>query len=183
MFPFFSHIHVFSRGISFVCRLNYPYSCFSLSFCFLVVVLLIIVLFVLFLDAVISLSLLFFMQSSRPCIDSSWRCLECCWVHFLVFLTHIVCLCHLSDVRPYASTLVSSGPFVIIIIIILIGNYVCVTQKLFSHLIWDIFVFVYMFSLVGWLVGWVGRWFYRMSTLARPYSPEVIESNYTISRC
>ena len=46
--------------------------------------------------------------SMHPC------CLRSRQVHFLIlFLTYIVCLCHLSDVRPYAWLLVFllSGPF------------------------------------------------------------------------
>ena len=53
-FHFLSYVQAFSLG----CRLEYPYSCFSFHFCFLVIVLLIFVKFVLFLIAVISLSLL-----------------------------------------------------------------------------------------------------------------------------
>ena len=59
-FPFLSHVHVFSYEISLVCRWKYSYSCFSCHFCFLFIVRrLIIVVFGLFLVAVISISLLF----------------------------------------------------------------------------------------------------------------------------
>ena len=42
------------------------------------------------------------------------RYLQCWKVHFLIlFLTHIVCLCHFSDVMPYAKLIfLFSGPFV-----------------------------------------------------------------------
>ena len=55
MFPFLRHVQTFWCEILFVCRLKYPYSCFSSHFCFLVVVRLIFVLSVLSLIAVISL--------------------------------------------------------------------------------------------------------------------------------
>ena len=35
--PFLSHVHVFSREISLVCRLKFSYSCFSSHSCFLVI--------------------------------------------------------------------------------------------------------------------------------------------------
>ena len=55
-------VQIFSCEISLVCRLKYPYSCFSSHFCFLdIIALLILVLFVLFLVAVIRLSLFFFI--------------------------------------------------------------------------------------------------------------------------
>ena len=57
-FPHFSHVHDFPHGISSVYRLKYPYSYLASNFRFLVVVLLVIMLSVLFLVAVISLSLL-----------------------------------------------------------------------------------------------------------------------------
>ena len=41
-FPFCSHAQVFQSDISSVCRLKYPYSCFSSHFCFLVIVILLI---------------------------------------------------------------------------------------------------------------------------------------------
>ena len=67
-FPFL----LFSCEILPVCHLKYPCSCFSSYFCFLVIViLLIIVLFMLFLVAIINLTMLFFMYSLSPCIDVS----------------------------------------------------------------------------------------------------------------
>ena len=56
---FVSHIQFFSCEISPVCRLMYPYSCFSSHLCFLVIVLFIFMLLVLFLVAVTSLFVLF----------------------------------------------------------------------------------------------------------------------------
>ena len=54
--PFFSPVLVFSCEVSLVCRLKYPYSCFSSHFYFLIIfVPLMLLLFVLFLVAVISL--------------------------------------------------------------------------------------------------------------------------------
>ena len=61
-FPFLSHVQVFSREISLVYHLNYPYSCFSSHFCFPVIfVLLMLLQSVLVLVAVISLPPCFFM--------------------------------------------------------------------------------------------------------------------------
>ena len=94
-FHFLSHEQVFSYEISLFCRLKYPYKRFSFNFCFIFIVdLLIFVLPWLFLVAVISLSLHF-----------------SCILFRLLSLTFIVCQYHLSDVRPYASSLVflSSG--------------------------------------------------------------------------
>ena len=71
-FPFRSYVQVFSRAISPICISKYPYSCFYSNFCFLVIVVpLIFMLTVLFLVAVINLSLFIFMLSSSPCIDTS----------------------------------------------------------------------------------------------------------------
>ena len=71
-FSFLIHVHFLSCKISLVCCLKYSYSCFSSNFCFLVIdVFLITVLFVLFLVAVISLSLPAFMYSSSHRIDAS----------------------------------------------------------------------------------------------------------------
>ena len=70
-FPCLSHIQVFLCEMSLVCHLKCPYSCFSSYFCFWVIlVLLILMLSVLFLVAVISLSLWFSMWS-LSCIDAS----------------------------------------------------------------------------------------------------------------
>ena len=56
----------------FVCRLKYPYRCFPSHFCFRAnFFLLILMLFVLFLVAVISLPLCFFILNSSRCIDAS----------------------------------------------------------------------------------------------------------------
>ena len=65
------HLLFFSCEISPVCRLKYSDCYFSSHFCFLVVVLFIFILSLLLLAAVNSLSLLFFMKSSRLRIDVS----------------------------------------------------------------------------------------------------------------
>ena len=76
-------------------------SCFSSHFCFLGnFVLLILVMFVLFLGAVISLRA--FLCSVLVVVLIHWRYLGCWWVLFLfLFLAHIVSLRHLCDVSPY----------------------------------------------------------------------------------
>ena len=71
-FPFHSHVQVFLYEILLVCHLKCPCSCFSSHFFFLVIfVLIMLVLSVLFLMAIISLPLHFFMWSSRHCINAS----------------------------------------------------------------------------------------------------------------
>ena len=58
--PFLIHAQVFPCKISPVCRLKYPYSCFSSHFYFRVIVFLFILMFsILFLVAVINLSMFF----------------------------------------------------------------------------------------------------------------------------
>ena len=101
-FPFLIHVQVFSREISLVCRLKCPSNCISSHFCFQVIVVL---LFVLVLVAAISISLLFFLCSLRVVLPMYWPYLQC-WrfLFLLLFLTHIVCLYHLWDVRRYASS-------------------------------------------------------------------------------
>ena len=82
-FHFLSHVQVFSWEISLVCRLKYPYSCFSSYFCLLFIAVLWILMFsVLFIVTVICLFLFF-------------------------------CVCHISDVKPYAIIInfLSFGPF------------------------------------------------------------------------
>ena len=68
MSSFLSHIKALSCENSLVSHLKYPYNCFSYHFCFLVIVVL---LSVLFLVAAISLSLLIFMYSLCRHIDES----------------------------------------------------------------------------------------------------------------
>ena len=104
-FPFLSHVQVFSCEISLVCRLKYPYSCFSSHFCFLVIfVLLMFVLSVLFQVIVNSLPRRF-LCSLLVIVSMHRRSLECWQVLFLlIFLTRTVCLRHRWDVRPYASS-------------------------------------------------------------------------------
>ena len=94
--------------LSYPCSslLVWDFACFSLEisiqlfsshFCFLVIVdLLILVLLVLFLIAAISITLLFFKLFSRLLIEVS----TLSWILFLLlFLSHIVCLYHLSGVK------------------------------------------------------------------------------------
>ena len=101
-FLFLSHVLVFLCLISLVCRLKYPYSCFSSHFCFLIiVVLLILMLSVVFLVGVICLSLLFLcspriLKLMHPGLPV---------LMLLLFLTHIVYWSHLSDIRLWASLL------------------------------------------------------------------------------
>ena len=97
MFPFLSHVLVFPCEMSSVCRLKYPYSCFSSHTCFVVIVLLNFMLSMLFLVTVIRLSLLFWMHSSGP---RGWRVF-----YLLLFLIHIVYV--ISSLA-----FLSSGPFV-----------------------------------------------------------------------
>ena len=77
-----------------------------------IVVLLILMIFVLFLVVVISL--FFFLSSLRVVVSIHQRCLQCKRVLFLLFVRYIACLCHLWNVKSYASSLVCllSGPFV-----------------------------------------------------------------------
>ena len=114
MFPILIHAQVFSREISFACRLKYPYNCFTSHFCFLVIVVLLILVLVFFLVVVISLSFPF-LCCLRVVLLMYWRYLQCWQILFLFLsLTHMVCLRHPCDVMPYASLLIFffSGPFV-----------------------------------------------------------------------
>ena len=96
-FPFFIHVQVFSCEISLICHLKYSYNCFSTHFCFLVILLLIIVWFVSFLVVVISLSLLFFyvvFESSYRCIDAVFNAGESSSIFFswhILSLLSLVC--------------------------------------------------------------------------------------------
>ena len=115
IFPFLSHIHVFSCEISLVSRLKRPGSCFSCHFCFLFISdLLVLVLSELFLVFVISLLPRFSMLSSSCYIDAST--LTSMLVSPLPpsFLDAYICQGHLWGVRPYVWSLVFlfSGPFV-----------------------------------------------------------------------
>ena len=104
------HIQVFSCEILSVWRLKYRYFCFY-NLCFLFIV----VQFmspVLFLVVVISLHLLFFMQFSSPRVFALKLYLMLASSPPLLLLTRVYCLCHLSDIKPYAL------PIIIIIIII-----------------------------------------------------------------
>ena len=70
-FPFRSHVQIFPCEISPVCRLKYPYSCFSSNFYFLVLVLFVMMLSVMLLATVINPSFLSLMSSLCPCIEAS----------------------------------------------------------------------------------------------------------------
>ena len=84
-FHFLSYVQVFSYVISFVCRLKYPYNCFSFHLYFLVIViLLMLVVFVLFLVAVSSLCS--FLCSLRVVLSRYRRYLPCWRVFPPVFL-------------------------------------------------------------------------------------------------
>ena len=67
MFPSRSHVLVFSSEISPVCRLKYPYRCFSSNFYFLIFV---VVPFVLMLSVVVVISLSLFLSALSACIDA-----------------------------------------------------------------------------------------------------------------
>ena len=114
-FPFLSHVQVFSGEISLVCRLKWTYNNLSSHFRFLVIfALLMFVLFVLSRRGNQSSPALFYAVFSSL-YSMHRRYLECWQVGFLLlFLTHIVCLSHLWDVRPYASSWVFlfSGSFI-----------------------------------------------------------------------
>ena len=101
-----SHVEVFSSEISLFVAWNIRIDVF-LS---IIVDLLILVSFVLFLVAVTCLSLLFLRSPRVLVLLLSFKCWR---LFFLLFLRHIVCLCHLFDVTPYASSLyfLFSGPF------------------------------------------------------------------------
>ena len=82
-FPFLSCVQAFWCEISLVSRLKYPYSCFSSHFCFLaLVVQFIILLFILFLDAIIGLVV---FESSYWCIDTIFNAVESSSSFFLFF--------------------------------------------------------------------------------------------------
>ena len=97
-FPLFSHNQDFTCAISAVCRLKYPYSCFSSHFCFLVFVVfpLVHMLQLLFLAATISFSLLFCVYSSSAWIVASTQSSMLTRPLTPSFLRHIACLCRLS---------------------------------------------------------------------------------------
>ena len=113
-FPFLNHAHIFSCVMLFISRLKRPWSCFSSHFCFLIiVVLLVLMLSVSFLVAVINPSCVF-LCSLRVVVSMRQRCIRCWQVLFLTsFLIHIVCQRHLWDVLPYVWSLVFffCGPF------------------------------------------------------------------------
>ena len=106
-----------------LCRLKYAYNYFSSHFCFLGFVVLLFVhkLFLsilLLLTAAISLSLLFSGYTQSPWIVASTQF----WMQTshlpLSFSTHKVCLYHLSEVKPCASSSITLffDPFVIVLL-------------------------------------------------------------------
>ena len=106
-FPFLCRVQVFPCEILLICRLKCPYSWFSSHFCFLVIIVFLILVFlVLFLVTVLNFSLLFFMKSSRHLIDISTLSSMLASLFLLLFLTHIICLYHLWNIKLYASSLV-----------------------------------------------------------------------------
>ena len=104
-FPFCSHVQVFSREISQVCRLKYPYSCFSSHFCFQVFTV------VLFISAVTGRYNQFFFALVNVVLVSMH--LHNLQSFLRLSLTLITCLYYLSGVRPCASPLIflSYGSF------------------------------------------------------------------------
>ena len=113
-FDFLSHVQVFSCEMSLVSRLKRQKSCFSSHFCFLVIVVPLILMLVLFLVTVINPSLCFSMLSSSRYIDASRLFSMLVSSLPLPSLTHIVYQRHLWDASPYVSSLVFlfSGPFI-----------------------------------------------------------------------
>ena len=106
-FLFLSHIKVFLREVSLVYRFKYPYNCFS-SYFYLSVNLYVV-------GAISGRFLRSFLCSLRVLISMYRRYLQC-WrvLYILLCMTHIISLCHLSDVMLYASFLffLFSCPFV-----------------------------------------------------------------------
>ena len=71
-FSFLCHVPAFHCAISLICRLIYPYTCFSSHFSYLVfVVLFVLILSGMLLAMVISSSLFFFMLSPCPHISAT----------------------------------------------------------------------------------------------------------------
>ena len=130
-FSFHNPVHIFSCDISSVCRLKYPYSCFSSHFCFQVfVVLFVLMLSVLLFAAVIRLCT--FWCSPRVVVLMHLCNLQYWQVFFLhIFLTYIVCLYHPSDVRPCAlsSTFLSFGLFVRVPLLSILRIVTCILQE------------------------------------------------------
>ena len=107
-FLFRSHDEMITCEISSVCRLKYPLRCFSFHFSFLVFIFVVFLLMLSVLLLVTIISLFFFCYfwcSPRVLVLIHLRNLQCNRIFFLpLFLTHIVCLCHLLDVQPCASS-------------------------------------------------------------------------------
>ena len=138
--PLCNNVQVFLCEISSVCRLKYPYSCFSSQFGFLVFVvfLSVLMLSLLFLAVVISFSLLFYVMLC-PCIDvftqPSMRLSP-----ISSFFSQHYCQCHLLDIRSCASSLTFffSGPFVWVLVLSILR----MVPSIFE----------------GWLLRWLSLW-------------------------
>ena len=95
-FILLSHEQETTCAISLVCRLKYPYSCFSSVFFFLVFVVfffwLLLLVFLCSFECTLRMPVLL-----HPHNFQSW------WdLYLLLFLTHIICLCRTSGVAPCA---------------------------------------------------------------------------------
>ena len=116
-FLFLRHVQVFLFKFRLFIAWNIPIFVFSFHFCFVVIFLQwMLVLFLLFLVAVIYLPPRFLMLSSIRWIDTSmwlWSPRFILFIYLYIFV-HTVFLCHFWDVRNYASRRVFllSGPFV-----------------------------------------------------------------------
>ena len=118
-FPFLNYVQFFSCDISLVHLLKYPYSWFS-SGCFLLLLLLLSPYFCcLFLCCQYYFWSLYsvFCALLSVVFETLYRCIDAiinAGMSSSSFLTHIVCLRHLCDVRPYVLSWVFlySGPFV-----------------------------------------------------------------------
>ena len=85
--PFPNYVQVFLCEISSVCRLKYPYNCFSSHFCFM--------LHVLFLVTVISLSLVIFYIVCK----SSCRCIDVIIISITIIIIYLIYLLQVFYLR------------------------------------------------------------------------------------
>ena len=116
-FLFLSFVQVFSSTVSLIYRLKYPCSCFSFYFCFLAFVAFLfgLTLPYMLLAAVINYCLyvylfggvVLFFGGGSFCLVIILLRLHSAWYWrflYLLFLTHIICQCHLFCVRPCVSS-------------------------------------------------------------------------------
>ena len=110
-FHFCRHVYVFSGEILPYRRLKYSYGCFSSPFCFLVFVAILFFfrLSVLLHASLNSLSLLFLFTLWIFVLIHLRNLQRGIVLFLLLFLKRIVCLYHLSDVRPCTSSSPSSS--------------------------------------------------------------------------